>query len=109
MTTGVCTNLPSRCSKAAAKENQPFSGPGAVCAECSSPLQAAPERGAGGARGWVLGGIGAVAVIAVIALGLSFSSIGRGSVAPSGGYMMRLAGSNTIGSQLGPAMVAGWL
>lgn len=111
MTTGVCTNLPSRCSKAASKEKQPMPGPGAVCAECSSPLQAVAEPAAGGLPGGaVLGGIGLVAVLAVIAL---FFSFGRGThtagTTASGGYMMRLAGSNTIGSQLAPALVAAWL
>jgi phosphate transport system substrate-binding protein len=111
MTTGICTNLPSRCSKAAAKEKQPISAPGAVCAECSSPLQAVAERPAGSLPGAaVLGGIGLVGVLAVIAL---FFSFGRGphnaGTTASGAYMMRLAGSNTIGSQLAPALVAAWL
>jgi len=111
MTTGVCTNLPSRCSKAAAKEKLPMSGTGAVCPECASPLQAVPNQMAKGLPGgWLLGGIAAVALAAIVALFFSFSrgpSVGK-SVA-SGGYMLRLAGSNTIGSQLAPALAAAWL
>ncbi|HEX4511582.1 MAG TPA: PstS family phosphate ABC transporter substrate-binding protein, partial [Burkholderiaceae bacterium] len=34
---------------------------------------------------------------------------GGGGGAPSGGYMLRLSGSNTIGSVLGPELVKAWL
>lgn len=82
-------------------------GPGAVCAECGSPLQeVAPKAAGGGAGPWVLGGAGIAALAAVAAL---FFTFGHKPTAAVGGYYMRLAGSNTIGSQLGPTLIAAWL
>jgi phosphate transport system substrate-binding protein len=64
-------------------------------------------KGAGGRAGpWVLGGAGVAALAAVAVL---FFTLGHKPAAGPGGYFMRLAGSNTIGSQLGPALVSAWL
>jgi phosphate transport system substrate-binding protein len=106
MTTGVCTNLPSRCSKAAAKTPIEMT-PGAVCPECGSALQAAPEAKSSSSSFGIalLGGLGAIAVAAILVLYVAFTHKPAGA----GGYYMRLAGSNTIGSQLGPALVVAWL
>lgn len=123
MTTGVCTNLPSQCSKAASKEPIAMPTPDVTCPECGSRLQ--PLRGTGpaarGGSGPAI--VGGVALVALLALGwLLFNIFGRhgasspasqggvaASPAKSGDYLLRLSGSNTIGDALGPDLLKAWL
>ena len=125
MTQGLCTNLPSQCSKAAAKEPIPMPTPDVTCPECGSRLQAmrgtGPAARGSGAGPAVVGGAVLVGVLAL--LWLLFSVFGRhnggassasgfpgvAANTPAGEYYLRLSGSNTIGDQLGPDLVKAWL
>jgi phosphate transport system substrate-binding protein len=124
MTSGICTNLPSACSKAAAREPIPMPTPDTSCPECGFPLKRLDGRGATGGTGsggssrvpfFVAGGGAlAVALIAILAWVIFSHSPKHPDGTDSGtstvdGYMLRLAGSNTIGSKLGPALVKAWL
>lgn len=121
MTQGLCTNLPSQCSKAAAKELIPMPTPDVTCPECGSRLQAArgtgPVARGGGAGPIVVGGVLLLGLLALLwVLFRLFSHPHGGGVAssgsaaaPAGGYYLRLSGSNTIGDQLGPDLVKAWL
>ncbi len=122
MTSGVCTNLPSQCSKAASKEPILMPTPDTTCPECGSRLQPIRGRASAGGRG---GGdrtarnvgIGAALVALLALLWLVFGLFGhharpgetRTTAAGGGDYYLRLSGSNTIGDALGPALVQAWL
>jgi phosphate transport system substrate-binding protein len=125
MNQGLCTNLPSRCSKAASKEPIPMTTPDLTCPECGSRLQ--PMRGIGTAKAPARRAV-VVAVVAVTALivlvgllatlfghrggngpAIQGGSVGLTTAASPGDYLLRLSGSNTIGEQLGPELVKAWL
>jgi phosphate transport system substrate-binding protein len=124
---GLCTNLPSRCSKAASKTPISMPTPNTVCPECGAPLQPVEEH-----AGFRLSiPVIALAVAAIVVLGamgwllphlLSKNSAATGggqtassaaspaqALPPGGHYLLRLSGSNTIGSALAPALVKAWL
>lgn len=100
-----------------------MTGPEATCPECDSRLQ--PIRGSdrrhalGPGAPVIIGGAILIALIAIAWLGFGVMSKGRrgvalggagsGAVAQGGDYLLRLAGSNTIGSRLGPDLVKAWL
>ena len=122
MTTGVCTNLPSQCSKAASKEPVVMPTPDTACPECGSRLQPLRGRGAtgGGRRSdrTAMSVVIGAAVVALLALlWLIFGVFGHPArpgetqTASFGGsdYYLRLSGSNTIGDALAPALVQAWL
>ncbi len=119
---GLCSNLPSQCSKAASREAIAMPTPETTCPECGSRLQplGGRTRAAGVERGpLIAGGVALLAILGAIWLGWSLLHGGRPNVAqnaattaagaPVGGSYLRLSGSNTIGSQLAPALVAAWL
>jgi len=126
VTSGVCTNLPSQCSKASAKELIPMPNPDITCPECGSRLQAVRDGRRGLATGPIMAGIGALAAIGLVAwFGVGFlnkkptvegtslesshpATDVNGSVA-SGEPYLRLSGSNTIGARLAPELVKAWL
>ncbi|MBV8367490.1 MAG: phosphate ABC transporter substrate-binding/OmpA family protein [Candidatus Eremiobacteraeota bacterium] len=121
---GRCTNFGS-CTKADTKEQIPVGGPDAVCPECGKPLTpvAAPSRGFAG-----IGIVILLGLVVVIVAGFVYLRGGKGSTAatpapvaqastpgaaapgaPASTTAMRLCGSNTIGSQLGPELIKGYL
>jgi phosphate transport system substrate-binding protein len=122
LNTGLCTNLPSQCSKAAAREAIPMPSPDSTCPECGSRLQAVRN---GGRKplplGLLLGG-GAAALAAAVVVWLAMSPsakvASRATVRPAtvaaapqavAERLLTLAGSNTIGSSLAPELVKAWL
>jgi phosphate transport system substrate-binding protein len=125
LTSGVCTNLPSNCSKAASREQIPMPTPDTVCPECGSRLQAQAARAGGLPPAALLAGIvGLLLVVAIAVAAWQFmkpkphhaTAAAGGAVLatapappPPGGYLLRLSGSNTVGSDLGPALVRAWL
>ena len=120
MTSGVCTNLPSQCSKAASKEPILMPTPDTTCPECGSRLQPIRGRAAGPRRSdrTAMAVVIGAAVVALLALlWLLFGVFGHHArpgetqtVAAGGSdYYLRLSGSNTIGDALGPALVQAWL
>jgi phosphate transport system substrate-binding protein len=124
LTVGICTNLPSNCTKAAAKEPIPMPTPDTVCPECGSRLLARPDKAAGAVSpalilALVVGALLIAAVVAALTLmhgphrgaaasGASADTSG-GAAGGAGAYILRLSGSNTIGSDLGPDLVKAWL
>ena len=122
MNTGFCTNLPSQCSKAAAREAIPMPSPDIACPECGSRLQAVRN---GGRKplplGLLAGGGAAVLAVAVVAWfamrpsakvasGAPVHPVAVAAVpAPVAERILGLAGSNTIGSSLAPELVKAWL
>lgn len=137
MNVGYCTNLPSRCSKAAAKEQIEMGTPGARCPECSATL--VPQKaGQRGGAAFIVAGVVGVLILAALAVVL-FKFVGKSSkppvataptaatqtatvapttpvaptatpaAAPTGTPLMTLSGSNTIGDKLGPMLAEAWL
>lgn len=117
---GVCTNLPSQCAKAAAKEPIAMPTPDTHCPECASRLQ--PVKPANtviqkAGRPVLLGVVALMALVAVIAaVGTMMANgkDGRGVGGGSGGgdageYYLSLSGSNTVGGKLAPELVKAWL
>ena len=123
MTVGICTNLPSQCSKAAAKELIPMPSSDTVCPECGSRLQKQAEKRAVSAGALISGGVALVALLAVVWLALNLFKGGDKGGAPTpgrieiaaptlgggGDYALRLSGSNTVGAQMAPDLVKAWL
>jgi phosphate transport system substrate-binding protein len=135
LNTGYCTNLPSACSLAARKEVIPMGAPDSKCPECNSGLLATKA----GRGGKTVRAIMGAAVALLIGIGgyvmfkesssngtqvATASSSGstptptpiRAPTAPTvpppvvaSKTLLRLSGSNTIGSALAPRMVEAWL
>jgi phosphate transport system substrate-binding protein len=127
---GKCTNF-GLCVKADTHESQSIvEGADFLCQECKRPLVAVGATASGGTshRGPAI----VVAVVVLLGIlaavgGVAYVFLHRktppaagslesnsGSAAPSGGTAtgaptLRLAGSNTIGAELGPALAEGWL
>ncbi|MBA3810043.1 MAG: substrate-binding domain-containing protein [Caulobacteraceae bacterium] len=121
MTAGICTNLPSHCSKASSRELIPMPTPDVVCPECGSRLQPQKEAPRSNALGPILA-LAALALVAVVGAVFFLGSLNHkgakgtpsgatGGFTPSAGgdYLLRLSGSNTIGSDLGPKLIEAWL
>lgn len=125
MNTGYCTNLPSACSLAARKEAIPMSAPDSKCPECGSGLLATKSQ-ASGNKALLM--VGAALVLLLGAGGYMFSKMSatsaqRDAASPPGATilpqsapptpgaktLLRLSGSNTIGSALAPRMAQAWL
>lgn len=125
MNTGYCTNLPSACSLAASKQPLPMSAPDSKCPECGSGLLATKSQGKGN-KALLL--VGAALVVLLGAGGYLFKNMsgdGSSEVAtssastpastsifsssPPSKTLLRLSGSNTIGSALAPRMAEAWL
>ncbi len=118
MTTfGVCTNLPSQCSKAAAKEQIAMPSPDTQCPECGSRLQPIkPSVDVVKKVGRpVLFGVAALVGLILLVVGIGTMSGGKGeNGGKSGGgdagdYYLSLSGSNTVGGSLAPELVKAWL
>jgi phosphate transport system substrate-binding protein len=114
---GKCTNF-GLCTKADTKANQTIpEGSDFVCEECKRPLTATGTSGPAGSRPsfpiWL------IAVVLFLIGGSCWVFTHRGKresgaaagAAPSGNaaVLLRLSGSNTIGSQLAPDLVERWL
>lgn len=128
MSTGLCTNLPSLCSKAAQREPLPHDGPDSRCPECGGALlrtEAASAAGGnkrmlrlgaaalaavllvGGASWWLLGRSGARQPALAAQAGSSTAQpVARSSNGPQ---VLRLHGSNTVGASLAPALLQSFL
>jgi phosphate transport system substrate-binding protein len=120
MTTfGVCTNLPSQCAKAAAKEPIAMPLPDTTCPECGSRLQPVkPSLDVAKKIGRPLM-IGVAALVGIVLLlgivgVVSGGKDGGGGGSGGGGgdagdYYLSLSGSNTVGGTLAPELVKAWL
>ena len=118
-TFGVCTNLPSQCAKAAAKEQIPITSADSVCPECGSRLQFVKPTATEKAKSFIrpaLAGVGIVIGLFLL-IGL-YGALSGGDKTTSGGgaapgsasdYYLSLSGSNTVGSSLAPELVKAWL
>jgi phosphate transport system substrate-binding protein len=92
-----------------------------VCPECGRALSVAKGESTYGGGPWkLIGGLLALLVLAGVGLYWLFSGhstkptkptpgLGAGKTAPTGQVILRLCGSNTIGSELAPAMAAAFL
>ncbi len=120
MDRGICTNYPSRCSKAADKELIPMPSPFVTCPECGRRPQKVkggfgPAAGLGGMqvpRNALLAGGALLLVALLIFFGWRYGSPAGQMVAGGGAeetVLFRLAGSNTIGKSLAPDLVKAWL
>lgn len=126
---GICTNRPAECWKSAKLERIPMRSPNQRCPSCGFPLEAqeTPEGPLDKVRNAVsqslgsfrldrnmaLIGLGAFVLVVILA-GVFMSGVlkhraGLAGNFGSGGYLIRLSGSNTIGSELGPKLVEAWL
>lgn len=121
---GLCTNLPSACSKSAAQERIDMTGPDGRCPECGQALRLVS---AAGSRRQAVGLIsGAVVVLGgLAAAGFWWSGRHKGTpgapdvtntTPPSNvpqaqdtAEVLRLHGSNTVGASLAPALVEAFL
>ncbi|HTD36328.1 MAG TPA: phosphate ABC transporter substrate-binding/OmpA family protein [Candidatus Limnocylindrales bacterium] len=123
---GRCINF-GGCTKADTKEQIPMASPDAICPECGKPLIADSSRGS------ILIVVLGLGCLALVVVGAAFgirSLLGRGSPSPGpvanatpasaaapaspraaapSVALLRLCGSNTIGSQLGPELVKAYL
>lgn len=119
MTTfGVCTNLPSQCSKAAAKEQIAMPDPDTACPECGSRLQPVRANTLVVATRSILrpiligAGVLFFVMIAVVMCSMNANKDGGGSSGgggEAGDYYLALSGSNTVGGTLAPELVKAWL
>ena len=122
MNNGVCTNLPSLCSKAASKESIVMSTPDARCPECNASLMVAGGNSRNSTNIKLI--ISALVGLLVIALGAFFFFKGNSektstsagpektspiSVSQPDLLQLRLSGSNTLGASLAPALVEAFL
>ncbi len=119
---GKCTNY-ALCTKADTQETQNIpEGADFVCQECKRPLTAVGRSQAGPPPSQQRSLLSILALLALLALG-GYYFLHRTShrnpdgrepvttVTPSGPatLLLRLSGSNTIGSQLGPDLAQAWL
>lgn len=123
MKQGICTNLPSACSKAASHERVDIP-PTMRCPECGKPLLPAPGGGAarGGGRGLVVA-LAAMVLAGAAAGGWFLYGRGSGSGTPAGGESaaapartassaaaaLRIDGIAPATVQLGAALAEGFL
>lgn len=124
MDRGICTNQPSRCSKAASRELIPMPSPYVTCPECGRrPERVKPgfgpapaSRGGGGfkvPRPVLIGGAAVIVLLLAFLAWRSFGGSGSegqsGPAVASGDYILRLSGSNTVGKALAPELAKAWL
>lgn len=120
MTTfGVCTNLPSQCAKAAAKEPIAMPAPDTPCPECASRLQPIKSNAVVAATRSILrpiligAGVLFFVLIAVVMCTMKSANNEDGGGSADGGgsdgYYLALSGSNTVGGSLAPELVKAWL
>lgn len=119
MKQGLCTNLPSRCGKAKAKELIAITGPRTACPECGKPVR--PIATSSGHR-WLLYAV----VAGVIAVGLALFAYLRdrrpGAAAPALSVAtsnvvidcakspaLTLTGSDVLANTLTPDLVEAWM
>ncbi|MEX8520763.1 MAG: substrate-binding domain-containing protein [Leptothrix sp. (in: b-proteobacteria)] len=128
MSSGVCTNLPSLCSKAAQRTPLPADGPDARCSECGAALLRTEAKTAGGNSRTLR--LGAAALAAALLLGGAgwwllgrdaakqpatlAAATGKPAPAPARStadksQMLRLHGSNTVGASFAPALLQAFL
>ncbi|MEX8505111.1 substrate-binding domain-containing protein [Leptothrix ochracea] len=117
MTHGICTNLPSACTHAEKRTQLPYDDSNSRCPKCGSPLLRVDES-AGGGKGKM--NVLAIAIpLALVALGggwwaMSGSGGGGGatsasSTANAANTVLRLHGSDTVGTTLAPSLLKAFL
>ncbi len=115
MTHGICTNLPSACTHAEKRTQLPYDDSNSRCPKCGSPLLRVDESASGGK-----GKMNALAIaipLALVALGggwWAMSGSGGGaastsSTANAANTVLRLHGSDTVGTTLAPALLKAFL
>jgi len=114
---GKCTNY-GLCVKADTHEAQSIAdGADFVCQECKRPLVGVGASAGGGKPNHARTAIIAVVLLLLIGGGVAYV-LSRGKQPPNsststaggaGAPVLRLAGSSTIGAELGPALAEGWL
>lgn len=115
MNNGYCTNLPSACSKAASKEAIPMSALDSKCPECGSGLLVAKASSSKKSL-WIVGAVLlALLLVGGVLLKNMFDPGGKDENSPpqpgvgTEKLLLRLSGSNTIGSALAPRLAEAWL
>jgi len=108
--TGNCSNF-GNCSVADGRTKvEVASGMDFVCTECSKPLLLTAARGDAGKSNLAIFIMVGLVLAALVAGGFVWFKAGTTSAtAASGGSVLRLAGSNTIGAKLVPALAEAWL